>query len=53
MTLDIIGKAIMHDSAELHVQGNAIYIDDMREAEGTVHVAPGFAKQGADRKSVV
>ena len=50
MTLGIVGKAIMHDSAELHVQGNAVYIDDMRELEGTVHVAPGYAKLGARGK---
>ena len=50
MTLQIIGKAIAHDSAELHVQGNATYIDDMREPEGLVHVAPGFAREGARGK---
>ena len=26
-----VGKAIAHDSAELHVTGTATYIDDMRE----------------------
>ena len=50
MTLQIIGKAIAHDSAVLHVQGNATYIDDMREPEGLVHVAPGFAREGARGK---
>ena len=50
MTLETIGKAIAHDSAEMHVQGNAVYIDDMREPEGTVHVVPGYAKQGARGK---
>ncbi len=47
-----IGKAIAHDSADLHVTGTAIYIDDMRELEGTVHVAPGYAKEGARGKIV-
>jgi xanthine dehydrogenase large subunit len=42
-----VGKAIAHDSATLHVTGAATYIDDMREPEGTVHVVPGFAKEGA------
>ncbi len=42
-----VGKAIAHDSAELHVTGTATYIDDMLEPEGTVHVVPGFAKDGA------
>ncbi len=52
MMLETVGKSVAHDSAELHVQGNAVYIDDMREPEGTVHVAPGFAKQGARGKIV-
>jgi xanthine dehydrogenase large subunit len=42
-----VGKSIAHDSAALHVQGTAIYIDDMREPEGTLHVVPGFAPDGA------
>ena len=42
-----IGKSIAHDSAALHVSGSAIYIDDISEIEGTLHVAPGFAKDGA------
>ena len=50
MTFETVGKALAHDSAELHVQGNAVYIDDMREPDGTVHVAPGYAKVGARGK---
>jgi xanthine dehydrogenase large subunit len=46
----IAGKAIAHDSAELHVQGNAHYIDDMREPDGCLHVAPGYAAKGAKGK---
>ena len=42
-----VGKPIAHDSAGLHVQGNAIYIDDMREPEGLLHVYPGFARDVA------
>ena len=42
-----VGKPIAHDSAGLHVQGNAIYIDDMREPDGLLHVYPGFARDGA------
>jgi xanthine dehydrogenase large subunit len=45
-----IGKAIAHDSADLHVAGSATYIDDMREPEGTLHVVPGYAKEGARGK---
>jgi xanthine dehydrogenase large subunit len=44
---ETVGLALAHDSAELHVQGKAIYIDDMREPEGTLHVAPGYAPEGA------
>ena len=42
-----VGKPIAHDSAGLHVQGSAIYIDDMREPEGLLHVYPGFARDAA------
>ena len=47
-----IGKAIAHDSAALHVSGAATYIDDIPEIEGTLHVAPGFAKEGAKGKII-
>ncbi|MFZ5678023.1 MAG: xanthine dehydrogenase molybdopterin binding subunit [Pseudomonadota bacterium] len=46
-TTETVGLALAHDSAALHVQGSAIYIDDMREPEGTLHVAPGYAADGA------
>ncbi len=42
-----VGKPLIHDSAVLHVQGSATYIDDMREPDGLVHVYPGFARNGA------
>ncbi|WP_374332360.1 xanthine dehydrogenase molybdopterin binding subunit [Aestuariivirga sp.] len=42
-----VGRTLAHDSAALHVQGSATYVDDMREPEGLVHVYPGFAKDGA------
>ena len=35
------GKSIMHESAEKHVTGGAIYVDDMAELAGTLHVAVG------------
>jgi xanthine dehydrogenase large subunit len=44
---ETVGLALAHDSAILHVQGSAVYIDDMREPEGTLHVAPGYAPEGA------
>ncbi len=50
MNTHVVGKALAHDSSELHVAGTATYIDDMREPEGTLHVAPGYAKVGAKGK---
>src|SRR5262245_10751261 len=49
---DTVGLELAHDSAELHVQGRAIYIDDMREPEGTLHVAPGYAPEGTKGRIV-
>jgi xanthine dehydrogenase large subunit len=46
----VIGKMIAHDSAEMHVQGSAPYIDDMREPDGLLHVVPGYATKGANGK---
>jgi xanthine dehydrogenase large subunit len=36
-----VRRPIAHDSAERHVAGSAAYLDDLREPEGTLHVAPG------------
>ncbi len=36
-----VHRAMPHDSAFKHVQGAADYIDDIREPEGTLHVAVG------------
>jgi xanthine dehydrogenase large subunit len=46
----VVGEALVHDSAELHVSGAAKYVDDIREPESTLHVAPGYAKAGAKGK---
>jgi len=35
--------ATVHDSAARQVSGAAVYIDDIREPEGTLHIAPGGA----------
>ncbi|HEY7748227.1 MAG TPA: xanthine dehydrogenase molybdopterin binding subunit [Aestuariivirgaceae bacterium] len=37
------GQPLPHDSAARHVSGTAVYVDDMLEPEGTVHLAPGYA----------
>jgi xanthine dehydrogenase large subunit len=47
-----VGKAIAHDSSVLHVAGTATYIDDIREPEGLLHVAPGYAREGAKGKLI-
>jgi xanthine dehydrogenase large subunit len=39
----VVRRAIAHDSAAPHVAGTATYVDDIREPEGTLHVAPGGA----------
>ncbi len=51
-TLRSVGRAIAHDSAVLHVAGAATYIDDMREPDGLLHVAPGYARNGAKGKLI-
>jgi xanthine dehydrogenase large subunit len=50
LVTDAIGLALAHDSAVLHVQGTAQYIDDAREPEGLLHVVPGYARDGARGK---
>jgi len=42
-TTAAVGKALAHDSAARHVTGTAIYIDDMPEPAGMVHLAPGLS----------
>ena len=43
----VVHKPLPHDSARLHVQGSATYIDDIREPEGTLHVAIGMSPAAA------
>lgn len=38
------GQSIAHESAHLHVTGEAVYIDDMPELANTLHLAVGFSK---------
>jgi xanthine dehydrogenase large subunit len=39
----VVRVPTVHDSAARQVSGEAVYIDDIREPEGTLHVAPGGA----------
>lgn len=45
-----VRKALPHDSAEKHVSGKAIYIDDIVEPVGTLHVVPGWARKAVRGK---
>jgi xanthine dehydrogenase large subunit len=38
-----VGRERAHESAHLHVAGEATYIDDIRELEGTLHAALGLS----------
>ncbi|MBQ5965468.1 xanthine dehydrogenase molybdopterin binding subunit [Massilia sp. ZL223] len=38
-----VGRARFHESAELHVLGQATYTDDIRELAGTLHAALGLS----------
>ena len=39
----ILGAALNHDSAIKHTTGEALYIDDIPEPRGTLHLVPGYA----------
>ena len=47
--LSVVRLPAAHDSAIKHVTGGAVYVDDMREPAGTLHVAPGCAPITAGR----
>ena len=38
-------RSIAHESAHLHVSGEAVYVDDIRELAGTLHCALGLSEQ--------
>jgi xanthine dehydrogenase large subunit len=44
-----VHRALPHDSAIKHVQGTAQYIDDIREPEGTLHLAVGGSARARGR----
>jgi xanthine dehydrogenase large subunit len=47
--LSVVRQPIAHDSAARHVQGAALYIDDIPEPAGTLHCVPGGAPVAAGR----
>ena len=40
-----VGRSRVHESAALHVQGEATYTDDIVELQGTLHAALGLSQQ--------
>jgi xanthine dehydrogenase large subunit len=48
-TFSVVRKPMAHDSAVKHTTGEAVYVDDMLEPTGTLHLAPGFAPIAAGR----
>jgi xanthine dehydrogenase large subunit len=48
-----VGEAIAHDSAHLHVSGQAAYTDDLPEPRDLLHVAVGMSTQAHARINAV
>ncbi|MCG6856873.1 MAG: xanthine dehydrogenase molybdopterin binding subunit [Salaquimonas sp.] len=44
-----VGKALAHDSAARHVSGSALYIDDLPEPAGLIHLAAGLSPKARGR----
>jgi xanthine dehydrogenase large subunit len=44
-----VGASIRHDSAHLHVSGEATYVDDLPELRGTLHAAFGLSSEAHAR----
>src|SRR3954471_21664720 len=43
----VVRRSLPHDSAPKHVAGSAVFVDDMREPEGLLHIAVGGAQVAA------
>ena len=48
-----VGRARFHESAELHVVGQATYTDDIRELAGTLHAALGLSARAHARIAAI
>ncbi|MBL7233015.1 xanthine dehydrogenase molybdopterin binding subunit [Komagataeibacter oboediens] len=42
-------RSLRHESAAMHVQGSAAYIDDLPEPRGTLHLVPGLSARAHAR----
>ena len=49
----VVHKPLPHDSAVLHVQGAANYVDDIGEPAGTLHIAIGMADKASGKLKVL
>jgi xanthine dehydrogenase large subunit len=48
-TTAVVHKPLPHDSARLHVQGAATYVDDICEPAGALHIAIGMADKACGK----
>src|SRR5690554_3928538 len=44
-TYQTVGQSLAHESAQLHVTGEAQYTDDLPEQQGTLHAALGLSQR--------
>ncbi len=44
-----VHRPVIHDSAERHVTGSALYVDDMPELPGTLHIHVGMSERAHAR----
>ena len=44
-----MGQSVAHESAHLHVAGEAAYVDDIAELSGTLYAAPGMSQRAHAR----
>ncbi len=44
-TIGLVGQSVPHDSSELHVTGEATYIDDIPEPQDLLHLAVGLSSK--------
>jgi xanthine dehydrogenase large subunit len=49
LTTAVVHKPLPHDSARLHVQGAATYVDDIGEPADTLHIAIGMADKACGK----
>jgi len=49
MDIDAAGASLPHESAALHVSGEAVYTDDIPELRGTLHAALGLSRHAHAR----